>query len=316
MKNAGLLEKRFITVTGKGGVGKSAVSAALGIAMSRLGRRVLVASMHRNDGTAGFFGAAAEPGEPFPVLENLWAVNVTPRSSLREYGMLVLRFEMLYRAVFEDRLVKYLLEALPSLEELVMFGKVWHHTQEAWKDGTPRFDAVIMDCQATGHAISMLSLPGTIVKAAPPGPLKARAQDMHAMLTQAGGTALCIVTTPEDMPVNEAAMLLEANRLSIGIPEAHLAVNRLIIPPFTRGEIEGAGAAGDGIAAAAIRCALNRVASAEAQAPHLERAERELMPPSVRLPEIRSGDFGLDEAGVLAEAILRECGGERARASG
>jgi anion-transporting ArsA/GET3 family ATPase len=304
MQKGDLLKKRLIAVTGKGGVGKSVVSAALALAMASKGRRVLVASMHRGVRTAGFFGAPTASGELFPVQENLWAVNVTPQASLHEYGLMILKFERLYRAVFEDRLVKYLLEALPSLEELVMFGKTWFHAQEKWKDGSSRFDTVIMDCQATGHAISMLSLPGTIAEAAPPGPLKSKAQEMHSMLTERGGSAMCIVSTPEEMPVNEASMLWNANRESIGIPDCCLAMNRVIDPLFDDGELEGLGADLAPMVGTAVRCARLRKTAASNQSAHIRRAGEELPPPVFSLPELYTRDFGMVEAERLAKRIL------------
>jgi len=307
MKNINLLDKRFIVVTGKGGVGKSAVSAALAIAISSRGRRVLLASMHRGIKTCGFFGAGAQPGELFPVKENLWAVNVTPQSSMREYGLMILRFERLYRRVFEDKLIKYVLEAIPSLEELVMFGKTWFHAQEKWKDGSWRFDTVIMDSQATGHAMSMLSLPGTIVKAAPLGQLKSKAEEMLSLMTDPEAASLCIVTTPEEMPINESLSIWKTNNEIIKMPEGMLFINRVIEPLFKDEELRDGSFHASPLIETALKCARLRISASSNQAIYLARAENEIPMKSVILPEIFSEQFGEKEAGKIAGTILQHC---------
>ena len=93
------------------------------------------------------------------VEDNLWAVNVRPEEALREYALMVLKFKTVYRAVFENRLVRYFLRFVPSVAELVMLGKVLFHVKETSPGGGPRYDVVVMDAPATGHAISFLSGP-------------------------------------------------------------------------------------------------------------------------------------------------------------
>jgi anion-transporting ArsA/GET3 family ATPase len=310
MERMDLLSRRFIVVTGKGGVGKSAVAAAIALAVAGRGRRVLVASLHRSGRTAGFLGAGPAPGRVFEAGKNIHAVTVTPAASLREYGLMILKFERLYRRVFEDRIVKYLLEALPSLEELLMLGKTWYHTQERARTGAWRFDTVVMDSQATGHALSMLALPGTIVKAAPPGPLKTKADEIRATLTDPARAALCVVATPEEMPVSEAVEICAVNGREIGIPPGYLFINRAIDPMFTRDELRSPAAARPGILGRAFFCAEFREAAARSQARHLARARRDVPLAPVALPEVACEEFGMEELRLLASVIGRECDGQ------
>lgn len=302
-----LLLRRFIAVTGKGGVGKSAVAAAIAFAGAAKGRRVLVASMQRHEKTTGFLGAGAPPGEVFEVAENVFAVNITPRAALKEYGMQVLRFERVYRKVFEDNLVKYLLEALPSLEELVMIGKAWYHTQERQETGAWRYDTVVLDLQATGHAMSMLALPGTIAKAAPPGPLRTKAREIHKTLTDPARASLCVVATPEEMPVNEAAEICAQNTREVGIPQGWLFVNRVIEPMFSPDEVAPRGA--QGVLLAAVRCAAFRERAARSQAGHLARAREDVPLPAVILPEFFREEFGTVEVRELSRIVSEACDG-------
>src|SRR5690242_17611732 len=100
-----LLDKRLLVVTGKGGVGKSAVAAALALHAARSGKRTLVCEINAGDRLGRMLGKPGAGGETREVEENLWAVNVRPEDALREYALMVLKFKSVYRAVFENRLV-------------------------------------------------------------------------------------------------------------------------------------------------------------------------------------------------------------------
>ncbi|MBI5529771.1 MAG: ArsA family ATPase [Deltaproteobacteria bacterium] len=305
-----LLTRRFIAVTGKGGTGKSAVSAAIAFAAATLGRRVLVASIQRYEKTTGFLGAGAPAGEVFEVQNNVFAVNITPKAALREYGLMILRFERLYRRVFEDTLVRYLMEALPSLEELVMIGKAWYHTQERQETGAWRYDTVVLDMQSTGHALSMLSLPATITKAAPPGPLRSKAKEILAAVTDPKRASLCVVTTPEETPVNEAAEICERNAAEAGMPPGFLFVNRVIEPEFGPSELDlGAELPPRALLRTAFVCASFRERVARSQSGHLARAQRDIPLPAVILPEVFSEEFGTAELAALSKIITEHCHG-------
>ena len=132
---AGLLDKRLWIVSGKGGVGKSTVSAALALRSARAGRRTLVCEVNTQERVSRFLERPAAGPEITLLEENLWAVDVRPQEAMREYALMVLRFETLYKTVFENRLVRYFLRFIPSLQELVMLGKILYHLQEKLPDG-------------------------------------------------------------------------------------------------------------------------------------------------------------------------------------
>ena len=93
-----------------------------------------------------------------------------PQSSIHEYGLKVLRSELVTRAVFENRAVRGLLGAIPGLDAYALLGKAWWHTTEM-RDGRPRYDLVIFDGPASGHAALMLRIPQAILNVMPKGPL-------------------------------------------------------------------------------------------------------------------------------------------------
>lgn len=201
--------RRVQVVGGKGGVGRTTVACALALAHAERGERTLLLEVNANHSAAHRLGVAPAPDEPREVLNNLWLCNMTPDGSLREYALLILRFRALYKLVFENRLVKYLLRSIPSLAEVTMAGKFWYHSAETRSPGVPTYDRIILDAPATGHAMTFLGVSRTVADLAPAGRMKREVTQM-AELIEAPSTCLHIVTRPEEMPVNEALDLEQA----------------------------------------------------------------------------------------------------------
>ncbi len=213
-------------MTGKGGVGKTTVSAALGLLAARAGKRVLVCEVNAQERVAPLLGAPPAGARAAEALPGLFTVNVTPHEAMREYGLMVLKFRTIYEAVFENRLVRYFLRAIPSLAELVMLGKILNEAR-AEERGRPRWDLVVVDAPATGHAVQLLRVPSALVDTVPGGPLRHDAEWMQALLVDPARTALAIVTLPEEMPVNEAIELDAQVRAVLGIARGGLFVNAM-----------------------------------------------------------------------------------------
>jgi Anion-transporting ATPase len=230
-----LLDRRLVIVTGKGGVGKSTVTAALALLAARAGKRVLVCEVNAQERIAPLLGAERAGPVVREATAGVFTVNVTPQEAMREYGIMVLRFRTIYDAVFENRLVRYFLRVVPSLAELVMLGKILHEAR-AEEAGGPRWDLVLVDAPATGHAVQLLRVPSALVDTVPGGPLRHDADWMEAMLVDPARTSVAIVTLPEEMPVNEAVELDAQVRGVLGMHRGALFVNAMPEARFSPGE--------------------------------------------------------------------------------
>jgi anion-transporting ArsA/GET3 family ATPase len=299
-----LLDRRLLVVTGKGGVGKSTVAAALALLAAREGKRVLVCEVNAQERVAPLLGAPLAGDAIAEALPHVFTVNVTPARAMREYGIQVLRFRAIYEAVFENRLVRYFLKAIPSLAELVMLGKILHEARRV-EGGRPSWDLVIVDAPATGHAVQLLRVPSALLETVPGGPLRKDAQWMHDLLVDPARTALAIVTLPEEMPVNEAIELDAQVRSVLGIARAALFVNAMPAARFGPGEegrLEALAGAPPPLGPAAAAGRLQAIRAALA-ARYLARARAALDLPTCVLPLLPLPLWGRDAVERIAGAI-------------
>lgn len=223
-----LFDLDFLFVTGKGGVGKTTVSAALAIAAARRGKRVLVAMCNAKERLSYLLEVDAIGPRNQRVLDGIDAVNMTPAIALEEYGMMVLKVRSLYKAVFENRFVSAVLRGTPGIEAWSMLGKAYFHAHERLETGQRRYDLVIVDGPATGHALDMLRVPQVICEVAPPGLLRNEAENALALMRDEKRAAAVLVTLPEDMPANETIELHHALTREIRMPVGRLVINSVL----------------------------------------------------------------------------------------
>ncbi len=228
-----LYDRRLILVLGKGGVGRSTVAAAIAGQCAAQGKRTLLYETNANDRFGNYFDKPTVGTEPVELAPNLWAVNATPASALAEYGLMVLKFRTVYEMVFENRVTRAFLRAIPGLDDYALLGKAWFHTEEM-KKKKPVWDTVVFDMPASGHSVSMLRVPWVIVDTVPEGPLTRDARTVKALLTDPERTAAVIVTLAEEMPVNEA-IELEGKLTALGIVPQQLVVNQVYPDHFPVG---------------------------------------------------------------------------------
>ncbi|MDH3623397.1 MAG: ArsA family ATPase [Myxococcales bacterium] len=229
-----LLDRRFLFVVGKGGVGKTTVATALAVEASRREKKVLLAMVNCKERVSQLLGTDPIGSKIVNLRENLDAVNMTPDAALEEYGLMILKVRAVYNAVFGSRLVRAFLKGTPGLEAWSMLGKAFYHASPP--RGEPDYDLVILDAPATGHALDMLRVPFVIESVAPPGILRrdaARAVELFRDPVQAGAV---VVTLPEYMPVSETLELTKALTEELKIPVLQLVINRVLTVLFVEKE--------------------------------------------------------------------------------
>jgi anion-transporting ArsA/GET3 family ATPase len=232
------LDLKFVFVVGKGGVGKTAVSAALALAAAAQGKRVLLAMCNAKERLSYLLETAPIGSHIQPVLPRVDAVNMEPRAALEEYGMLVLRVRALYKVVFENRFVSAFLHGTPGLDAWAMLGKAQFHAREKDADGRDRYDLVIVDAPATGHGLDLLRVPRVILDVAPPGLLRREAERAHELFRDPERAGVLLVTIPEDMPTTETIELYGSVRDELGFPVCGLIVNQTLRQLFSADELE------------------------------------------------------------------------------
>lgn len=275
-----LPDKRLLVVTGKGGVGKSTVAAAIALHTAQSGKRTLVCEINTQERVAAMLGKPAVGPEVKLLEENLWAVNVRPEEALREYALMILKFKSVYRAVFENRLVRYFLRFIPSVAELVMLGKVLFHVKETAPGGGHKYDLVVLDAPATGHAISFLSVPQVLMDTVPAGPLWNEAKWMRDLLVDPKVTGGVLVSLPEEMPVNETIELEAALRSKVKVKTDLVVLNGYIAPRFDERDLQAL--AGSPV----LGAAKNHFDRAQLSLDSRNRLERAVAAPVVTVPRL------------------------------
>lgn len=223
-----LLSSRLVLVTGKGGTGKSTLSAALGKLSSERGRRTIVAEVDvfRPSLTA-MLGVA--PGyAPTRAGPKLDICNVSWRDALVEWLEGSVPAPRVVKKILDNRLVQTFLDATPGVRETVILSRVVTLAEQ--------YDQVIVDMPASGHAISLLGVPNVALGLMRGGPIRERAAAVLAQLSRPD-TALTIVALPEEMVVNETIELWE--RLQREVPSLRMpvvALNRAATPSLSDDE--------------------------------------------------------------------------------
>lgn len=217
-----LASRRMLVVSGKGGVGRTSIAAMLGVALAERGKRVLVATTGHDDRLAWMLGLAQLEDQPQAVTDRLFIQRLEPQTCIREYGGLVLRSSRMSSAVFDNRVIRKLMRAIPGLDDFAVVGKAWH---EAIRGG--QFDCVIFDGPATGHLLFALDVPLAILNAVPKGPLTKEAELMQKSFEDPKRVEAVLVGLPETWPLTELAELGAALRTRVRMSVAAIMVNGL-----------------------------------------------------------------------------------------
>ncbi|HKE72077.1 MAG TPA: ArsA family ATPase [Acidimicrobiales bacterium] len=311
-----LLDRRLLFVTGKGGVGKTSIAAALGQLSASQGRRTLLCEVDAKGNLAGAFETGPTEFREREIAPGLWAMSMDTEASLREYLRLQLKLPLLSRLGPLARTFDFVANAAPGVKEILVVGKLCHEVRER------HYDLVVVDASATGHIVGQLAAPRAIGDLVQVGPVRNQTGWMLDILSDPARTGVVIVSTPEEMPVNETLELAGRLKAETSVDLASVVVNRVLPELFTRGEEEVfralreparvealAGAAG-GPVEPLLDGAELAVKMRRTRAEHLGEL-RAGLPAGTELlyvPELFQRTHGVRATGQIAEALAAELG--------
>lgn len=234
----GIFDKKVLMVTGKGGVGKTSWTAALGLAAARRDQRVLLAEADAAVRDLGDLFGRAEPLEMTPaeiptemIAEKngrLWAARIDPHQVLREYVHLHVKVPFMAGAITRANLFDHIAEGTPGLRELMTLGQIWRWSLRKIPEA-PEVDQLIFDGPATGHFRSLLRQPKALADLMKSGPLVEQGRKVRDLLEDPEKTGIVLIALPEELPINETLEFLQDPEMA---PLVELVVVNAMAPSF------------------------------------------------------------------------------------
>jgi MinD-like ATPase involved in chromosome partitioning or flagellar assembly len=293
---------RVVIVAGKGGVGKTTVTAALATAAARAGASVLIVEVEGKSGLSTALGCAPLTYQAQPVADRLLARTLTPDEALLEY-LEERGLRRISRRLVRSGALDVVATAVPGMKDILVLGKV----KQLERDGAA--DLIVIDAPAAGHAVSFLLSARGLLDAVRMGPVRAQAQDVIDLLSDPARCRVILVTLAEETPVNELIDTAFALEDRVGVKLGPVVVNAVPDPAgsdVTGSALDDATAAGVTVerpeaaaldAAATFRAERRALALAQA-----DRLARRLPLPQLRLPFL-FGEIGPDQVAALADAL-------------
>ncbi len=311
-----LLDRKLLFVTGKGGVGKTSIAAALAVLAASHGKRTLVCEVDAKGDLGSAFETERLKFKPREVQPHVWAMAMDTEQSLREYLNLQLHLPLVGRIGPLARSLDFVASAAPGVKEILTVGKLCYEVRRE------TYDLVVVDAEASGHIIAQLTAPATIAGLVQVGVVREQTQWMLDILDDPARTGVVIVTNPEEMPVNEAIDLAGMLRTKTNVDLAAVVVNRVLPELFGRGEeamfdrlrepdaeavlVSAVGADAPLVLdAAELAVRLRRTGAA-----HLTTLRENLVPPAPYLyvPELFARSKGLRATNQIADGLGEELG--------
>lgn len=302
---------RVTIVAGKGGVGKTTVSAALALAASRAGLSALIVEIEGKSSLPGWFGHAElgyedlvlREADPARGLGELKARTLTPDEALvdylRDHGL-----QRISKRLAKSGALDMVATATPGIKDVLVLGKVKQLERNAIAD------VIILDAPAAGHAISFLRSARGLLDAVKVGPIESQARDVMELLTDPARCEVVLVTLPEETPVNELVETAFSLEDQVGVNLGPVVVNALY-PLLENLEVDPTVAAAEAgmrltteELATLGEAATFRLQRTALQQEQVARLNRELPLPQLELPYLFTTDLDLPHLELLADALL------------
>jgi anion-transporting ArsA/GET3 family ATPase len=303
-----ILDRRLVFVTGKGGVGKTSIAAAIAELAAQRGQRTLICEMDAKGALADAFDTLPLTFEPRQLDTNLFAMAMNTEDSLREYLRLFVKVPLLGKIGPLARTFDFVADAAPGVKEILAVGKL------CWEVRERHYDLVVVDAEATGHIVSQIGAPKVIRDLVQVGLVRDQTGWMLDLLQDPDTTGVVIVTTPEEMPVTETIHLVDRLEPETGVAPSLVIANRVLPVRFDddeRAVVDRLPHAGDLLveaigrgAGAVVEAARITDARSRIGAHHLQRLRDELDGlPIVEVPELLTRATGRRVVALVAEVL-------------
>lgn len=312
-------DPRVLLVTGKGGVGKSTVAAALAAAGVRTGRRTCLVEVEGRQTMRSLFGTEPWDFTEREVRPDLFGMSIDPEASLREYLAMFYGARRLSRLVVNSTAVEFATTAAPGIKDVLLIGKIKEMERRRDPDGGFVYDLVVVDAPPTGRIVNFLRAPEATTELVAVGPVRDQAQSVIDLLLDPRRLRVQLVTLLEEMPVAETADSARA-LTDLGVGLSPVIANRVLASRFDEAAAKTVVA---GMDTAAIAAALSDAGLQELVPEagtllhlgeqHLHRLElqdemraalAQHLGRALELPYVASESFGAAELATLADAVL------------
>lgn len=308
---------RLLIVSGKGGVGKSTVCAAMALIMARRGKQVLTVEIDSKERISQLFGAPEVGHDGRQIYDNIYAMNMRPARVMDEFVASQAPLKTLANQIVESSIYQYFVAAAPGIKELVTIGKIMVLEEEraSRRSRDPRWDFIIVDAPATGHGIALLRVPYMVLDTLRVGPVAKQARKIIDLLTDEERTRFMLVTLAEDMPTNEAIEMYHTIHDELGIPMENLVINGVYPKVLGAKEqevlhaLEARLAAANGdptelaLMQAMIDCAETAIARRELNEKYMRKLKHDIPHPAVEVPFVFAGSLDFDLVETVATAL-------------
>jgi anion-transporting ArsA/GET3 family ATPase len=315
-------QSRVLIVAGKGGVGKTTITAALAHLAAQAGLSVLVVELEGRPGVTTAFGLhapldyagavlKAAGAEPIGAVDEsstaippgtVRARTITPDDALLEY-LADHGLRRVSKRLMSSGIVDLVAGSIPGIRDVLVLGKV----KQIERSGIA--DLVLVDAPATGHTMTFLSSASGLLDAARSGPVRAQAADVVELLSDPSRCQVALVTLPEEMPVNEAIEAAYQLEDKVGVALGPVIVNGCypslpgLVEPAGEAAIEAGVRLDSDLVAALDEARRFRLTREQLQEKELERLGRELPLPQLRAPFLFTAAIGPAELDQLSRAL-------------
>jgi anion-transporting ArsA/GET3 family ATPase len=227
--------QRIVLISGKGGVGKSTIAAALAYQYAKKGKKVLLVEMGERSFYQKFFGLPRVDQTPVSIAKNLEVARWSTESCLREYVLHYVKVEKLYQMFFENKVMKAFIRAAPTVSEIALLGKLTSGLRGVGP--TLDYDYIFVDAYATGHFLALLRAPKGMSEAVKAGPFGEQTTSIYRFLTDPNHSHYVIVSLAESLPLVETKELYDQLRSDFDV-QPEIVCNKIWQTPLSMDEIK------------------------------------------------------------------------------